>query len=501
MDDFSKTSVMGLFSRSLMAVSIIGLLFSGCSSKTPPSKAGISSSKRAQKSYKRQFESKSPSKEQITAMSQQNIDFHELSNGLQLFMVSKKDIPMTTVLIGVRNGSFVETAENNGLAHLYEHMFFKANEKIPSQPEFMKALDQLGIELGPNMNAYTSTESVRYFFTLQKQYLEKGFAFMADALLTPKFLQDELEKERKVVIGEFDRHEASPTDIFFQKSLLSRLFPDHFIRKNVIGSRPVVEGATREQMFEIKDRYYIPNNSSLFIVGDFDKDQTIKWVEKYFSKWKRGPDPFVFYPVPEHPPLKKTNSFTENAAVNTTNIILAFQGPKLTKDNQASTSFDLISLMTSMESSPFQKELVHSGLATSASFFTWSQRFTSPMFFSLETTPEKAQAAYEKLVELINRMNKGNFFKEADLEIAKTSVEVNSAYDRESGQRFALSLASVWSSTGNLDYYLNYVPDVKKTTMAQIEGAIQSYINDKPHVISALAPENAQPIQYEVAAQ
>jgi zinc protease len=115
---------------------------------------------------------------------------YKLTNGLEVYLIEKKAIPMATVLIAVRNGSFIETEQNNGLAHLYEHMFFKANDKMPSQPQFMHALDEMGIELGPNMNAYTSTESVRYFFTIHTQYLERGLGFMADALITPKFLQE-----------------------------------------------------------------------------------------------------------------------------------------------------------------------------------------------------------------------------------------------------------------------------------------------------------------------
>lgn len=421
----------------------------------------------------------------------------KLANGLEVYTMAKSDIPMVTILIAVKNGSFVEDETNNGLAHLYEHMFFKANEKIPSQPEFLRALDEMGIELGPNMNAYTSTESVRYFFTIQTEYLDRGVQFMADALITPKFLQDELEKERKVVIGEFDRYEASPTDVFYQRSMTQRLFTPYFIRKNVIGSRPVINNATQKQMLDIKNRYYIPNNSALFIVGNFDDATLRASLQKYFGNWKPGADPFIVYPVPEHPELEQTKKFIEEAAVQNVNVAMAYHGPKLTIDDTSIIAFDLISHMLGFESSAFQKELVHSNLATSAGMFSWSQRYTSPIYFSFETSPDKSQAAAEKLMELVGRMTKGGFFNEADLQIAKNSLEVHSAYDREIGQKYALALASVWTSTGALDFYENYVENMKKVTMEDIDRALMTYLASKPYVLGALTPKGAARIDIE----
>jgi len=422
--------------------------------------------------------------------------FFKMANGLEIYALPKRDIPMVTVLIAVKNGSFAETEKNNGLAHLYEHMFFKANEKIPSQPLFLKTLDEMGIELGPQMNAYTSTESVRYFFTLQSQHLTKGIQFMADALITPKFLQDELERERKVVIGEFDRYEASPTDVFFQKGMMERMFPEHFVRKNVIGNRGVILNASREQMMEIKNRYYIPNNSALFIVGDFDETELKAALDKSFAEWKPGPDPFMVYPVPEHPPLEASKKFVETAPVQTVTIALGMHGPKLTVDDQAILALDLASQMLSFESSPFQKELVHSGLANGASLSAWSQRWTSPIFGQVETTVENAQKAADKLLDLLNRMAAGGFFNERDLQIAKNSVETHSAYDREIGQKYALNLAAVWTSTGSLDFYQTYVEKIKKISLADIDRALRDYIQNKPYVLGALVPSGTTPLHF-----
>ncbi len=423
------------------------------------------------------------------------ITSYTLKNGLQVFLIEKKAIPMATVLIAVRNGSFIETNDNNGLAHLYEHMFFKANEKIPSQPEFIRSLDEMGVELGPNMNAYTSTESVRYFFTIQSQYIKRGIGFMADALISPKFLQEELERERKVVIGEFDRYEASPTEVFFQKNFMERMFRDNFVRKNVIGQRPVILSASQAQMKEIQHRYYIPNNSALFIVGEFNESEVRDDIEKNFGVWKSGPNPLEQFPVPEHPALQKSESFTEEGPVQTVHLALGFHGPKLTFDDQDLVALDIMSSILGFQSSPLQKELVHTNIASSAGFWAWSQRYTSPLVFSIEADPATAQKAYDTLFNLVARIRQGGFFNDADLKTAQTSIEVSSAYDRESGQKYALTLASIWSSTGDLKFYHDYVTAVKKVTLADLDRCAKKYFS-QPYILGALMPKGSKPIVF-----
>ena len=430
---------------------------------------------------------------------EKSYEMKKLDNGLTVFAIHKEGVPMVTVLIAVKNGAFVETPDINGLAHLYEHMFFKANDAVPSQQAFLKALGHLGVELGPNMNAYTSTESVRYFFTIQSRYLKDGVQFMANAVRTPKFLPDELERERKVVIGEFDRYESSPVSVFYQKDILQRLFTKYYYRKSVIGDRNVILSATPEQMHGIQHRFYIPNNAAIFVVGNFNDADLWDAINTSFKDWAKGPDPFVTNPIPEHPPLKETKTLTKEApahTVQTVNIVQSYQGPSLTIDNKGTIVFDLLGVMLGMESSPFQKELVQSGLAFSADFGSESQRYTSPLFFSLETTPDKAQKAYDTMKALIDQMAKGNFFTQKDLDMAKTSTEVHYAYRLESGQNYALDLAGIWTNTGNLDYYNNYIPQMKQISLQDIDQTLKTYIQNAHYVAGALTPSGIPPLNF-----
>src|SRR5580704_5413099 len=91
-----------------------------------------------------------------------NIFFTKLDNGLQVLVLEDASVPLATVEIAVHNGAFTEDTAFNGLSHLYEHMFFKANKDIPSQEKYLDKIHELGIEF----NGTTGDERVNYFFTL-----------------------------------------------------------------------------------------------------------------------------------------------------------------------------------------------------------------------------------------------------------------------------------------------------------------------------------------------
>jgi zinc protease len=146
----------------------------------------------------------------IAGFSQANLPSNffmtKLDNGLDVLVVEDKSVPIVTVEIDVKNGSYTEPAEFSGLSHFYEHMFFKANKDIPSQEEYIKRTNELGMA----WNGTTSVNRVNYFFTLPSKNLDEGLAFMNSAIRYPLFLESEMTNEHPVVNGEFQRGESNP---------------------------------------------------------------------------------------------------------------------------------------------------------------------------------------------------------------------------------------------------------------------------------------------------
>src|SRR6476469_2505029 len=159
----------------------------------------------------------------------------KLSNGLEVIVVENHAVPLVTVEIAVKSGGFVESPDYAGLSHLYEHMFFKANRAIPNQEQYLSRIR----EMGADWNGSTQTERVNYFLTLPSENAREGAVFLRDALFYPLFLQKELERERVVVLGEFDRNEANP-GFHLQREINRKLWGDQFSRKDVIGDREVI---------------------------------------------------------------------------------------------------------------------------------------------------------------------------------------------------------------------------------------------------------------------
>ena len=240
-----------------------------------------------------------------------------LANGLEVIVVENHGVPLATIEVDVKNGSFTQSPEFAGLAHMYEHMFFRSNAKY-SQPESF--VGRAG-DLGAVFNGTTREEVVNYYLTVPADSLSAGISFLSSALIAPLFRQEELERERQVVIGEYDRNESSP---FFRlnQEMDKLLYPGNFSRKNVIGDRQVILTTTPEKMRTIQRKYYVPNNSVLIVSGDVNPEQVFQIAERELGAWKRGEDPFVADPIPAIPALTKNQSVIVEAEVGAVTVFL-----------------------------------------------------------------------------------------------------------------------------------------------------------------------------------
>jgi hypothetical protein len=194
-----------------------------------------------------------------------------LENGLEVIVIENRSVPLVTIELDVKNGAYTETPEYDGLSHLYEHMFFKANRTIPNQEAYLERLN----ELGAAWNGTTSGERVNYFITVGVDSLLPALQFMEDAIRHPLFLEEELVRERPVVLGEYDRAESDPF-FHFGRAIDTLLWsPEYWSRKNLIGDREVLSTTPPEKMRTIQERFYVPNNTALILSGDIGRRRPV----------------------------------------------------------------------------------------------------------------------------------------------------------------------------------------------------------------------------------
>jgi zinc protease len=405
----------------------------------------------------------------------------KLKNGLEVIVVENHAVPLATIEIAVRSGGFVETPEYSGLSHLYEHMFFKGNRAIPNQEAYLKRLR----ELGASWNGTTNTELVNYYFTLPSQNLREGAVFMRDALFYPLFQQRELERERVVVLGEFDRNEASP---FFHlaREIDRKLWGPYFSRKNVIGDREVIVTSTREKMQTLKEHYYVPNNSALLFSGDVNPEEAYALAEELFSEWKPTDDPHKLYPVPSFPPLKQNTTIAVIQPFNNAVVQIAWHGPSMLEDTPSTFAADVLSFILNQPTSRFYRNLIDSGLCDAAAISYYSQAHTGPINAFAQTSPERVDRAHAALLNEIGHLTDADYYSEEELKFAKDQLEVSEIYNRERPSEFVHNVAFWWSSAGGLDYYRNYLDNLRKVTRADINNYVRRYIAGKPSVTGVL---------------
>ena len=424
---------------------------------------------------------------QIKARSQKEatISKKTLKNGLDVIVVEDHSVPLVTVEVAVKNGAYTEPAEFNGLSHLYEHMFFKGNAKIPDQQSYLQRMNELGIVF----NGTTSTERVNYFFTLPADNVAEGMEFMRDAITSPKFDDDEFQKEIKVVIGEVDRNESSPY-YWFGRAINDKLWYAHPTRKDSLGDRKTITTATTAKMREMQKRYYVPNNSALLIAGDVEPEKAFALAEKMYGSWKRGPDPHTKWPVPEHPPLKGIETvMVERPAVKVPAMQFSWHGPSVTKDPKATYAADVLSYILGQPTSKFYKALVESGVTLGAGLSYYTQAHTGPISVSAQVPPAKIKEAIRALLRETYKLADPNYFTDEQLESAKTILAVQDVYEREKASSWVHTVSFWWAVAG-VDYYLDYIDNLNAVTRADIARYVEEYIIGEPFVYGLLlSPE------------
>ena len=410
-----------------------------------------------------------------------------LPNGLEVIVLEDHSVPLVTIELAVRNGSYTEPPELNGLSHLYEHMFFKQNRAIAEAEEYLRRIGQMGIAY----NGTTREEVVDYYFTTTSPNLRTAMQFMKDAARYPLFDEREFSREKQVVIGEIDRNESNPF-FYLIKEMNTRLFFKYPSRKNALGNRETVGGATTEMMRLIQQRYYVPNNSALVVTGDVNPTDVIALAQEFYGDWaKREKDPFVEFPLVEHPPLPKSEGAVILQPVQNVLINVSWHGPSIGKDNPATYAADVFSFILRQPNSRFQRNLVDTGLVTGVDLNYYTQRNVGPISLIAQTTPDKARAALKALYEEVAHFNDKDYYTDEQLESAKALLEADDLYSREKLSDYTHTLSFWWASTG-LDYFRGYLPRLRATSRGDISRYITTYIQGKPHIGIALMSNESQ---------
>jgi zinc protease len=216
-----------------------------------------------------------------------------LRNGLEYFVLHHPH-PQDSVTLRliVDAGSILETDSQAGLAHFVEHMAFNGTAEF-DENELVAYLEQLGIQFGPDVNAYTSFDETVYKLDIpaeEEETLHTGFRVMEQWARAISFEQDALDRERGVIVEEW-RGGQNASQRILRRHIPVLLADSRYAERLPIGDMDIVRNAPREEFLDFYQRWYRPDNMAFVAVGDLPADQLEDLVHQYF-------DPI---PAPETP--------------------------------------------------------------------------------------------------------------------------------------------------------------------------------------------------------
>ena len=237
-----------------------------------------------------------------------------LKNGLEYIYVPNSDILTFSLIVAFKVGSRDESEGYIGSSHLLEHMLFKGTTKRPEQKQISEELDRLGSDY----NATTSKNITNYYIKAPKDNFEKCLDILCDMVFNSVVRSKDLEKEKKVVIEEYNKMLDNPSATCIEQTI-GEVFKGHPLEKSTIGTKESILGFNRDKVYEYYKKYYNPNNCIITIcgnIGNISQKNLNSLLDKYTKSC-----------------AKNTNT---NAKTNCYNITSTYRNPvqKITLEKQ-----------------------------------------------------------------------------------------------------------------------------------------------------------------------
>lgn len=338
-----------------------------------------------------------------------------LSNGIKVVTEKLSHYRSATFGVWVQVGSVNESKDENGLAHMLEHMFFKGTKRHSTK----ELADRIAL-IGDDVNAFTSKEYTSYYGTTTTEHIPELIELLGEMLLESEFHEVELEKEKRVILDEIDMYEDSPDDLVHDR-IQSGVFHGHPLSYMISGDKKSVKKYTRSDLIAFKDRFYTSGNMILSIAGNFDEEAAIESMEKWFGKIAEGGlhTDLSEYAAPVYTPC----FCNEYKDIEQVYMNMAF--PSICSGSEDRYAFMLLNSLIggSNNSRLFQNIREQSGLAYS--IYSYTSKFRNAGLFHIDAivNPSQIFKVYDMIVETMNDLKHVGVTEE-ELKIHKSQTKV-----------------------------------------------------------------------------
>lgn len=289
-----------------------------------------------------------------------SVEITTLNNGLRVVTDHRPGFETAAVGVWVDVGARYETAPQNGIAHMLEHMAFKGTRSRSAQ-DIAEQIEAVG----GHLNAYTGREHTAYFARVLRDDVRLGVDILADILQHSAFDPEELERERTVILQEIGQAEDTPDDIIFDR-LQETAFPDQPLGRAILGTAERVAGMPRDELADFMGRHYQGSRMVLCSAGAVDHSEMVALAGEMFADLPNRPD------SPMEKALYQGGDYRDNRTLEQVHLTLAFPG--LAYDDEDFYTLQVLSTLFGggMSSRLFQEVRERRGLCYSVFSFASS---------------------------------------------------------------------------------------------------------------------------------
>jgi zinc protease len=408
---------------------------------------------------------------------------HRLKNGLRLLMHEDRSVPIVTVQVWYHVGSKNERPGRSGFAHLFEHLMFKGSRNVG-----MEEHKDYILSVGGTYNATTDFDRTLYFQTIPSNYLERILWMEADRMESLNVSEANFLSERQVVKEERRLRIDDPPFGRLFETVFAKTFKTHPYRILAIGSMADLDAATIEDVRDFYKTYYVPNNATIVLAGDFDPKQAIQWVEKHFGDIPAGRP--ISREIPqEAPQTAESRSVVYDPKAPLQAVILSYHVPPDGHPDLYALQVAGNILSSGQSSRLYRKMVYEKQMALSASGQAVPLEDPGAFFFSaILQQGRKPEEAEQALLEEVERL-KNEPVSEQELAKAKNTFIADMVFDRQTIMEKAIAIGHAAVIQKDLGLLNNGLAEFQKVTAADIQRVARKYLNTENRTVLYMLPE------------
>jgi len=391
-------------------------------------------------------------------------------NGMSILLIQDNAAPVVTVQVTYSVGSKNEVTGNTGSTHLLEHLNFKGT------PTFNKkngnAIFTVLQGIGAKMNATTWYDRTNYYETIPSDKIELALHIESDRMRNSLLLKEDKDSEMTVVRNEFERGENNPGRLLSKEIWATAYvaFPYHH---NTIGWRSDIENMPIEVLRDFYNTYYWPDNATLTIIGDFEKQNTFNLIDKYFGKISKAPHN-IPKPYTEEPEQFGPRKIVIKKSGQQGLVSIGYKIPGRMHEDLPALEV-LGQILGSGTSSVINKTFVDTGIALYG--YAGPSNFKEVGLFtvSLGFTPDKNHEDINtQLLEMTEKAKaEGVLQEDVDRIVAKLNVQTILSRD---GSGIVASSLNEAIAGGDWTDYINRIDRLNKVTAADVKRVANTYL-------------------------